>query len=177
MKFARGPCFFLSLLLACSARAIAQDSIQTHYIMPDALADGENRLAAITTELDNPTAAPSVSDAAKRFETLMHDSENGLLATSDGSEVSLRFWINDLPASRRKALLNAMDQLTDSTARQAMEDVKSSPFPDPIAYYAVARRYPMNAVAGDALKAAAAQSAAIGDNVTNAAFTAMAEGK
>ena len=174
----RAYCWSLLLIVTLALRpALAEDSLQTHYAAPDALPDAENRLAAIASELNNPTDAPTVADAAQRFDGLLHDSINGLLGNPDGSEIWIGSWIRDLNASRRQTLTGAMETLDGDAARQALDDLRAKPFADPAEYYAVARRYPLNAVKTDALRAGAAQFAAIGDELDAAALTSLMNGE
>ena len=156
---------------------MAEDSLQTHYAAPDALPDAGNRLAAIASELDNPADAPTVADAAQRFDGLLHDSINGLLGNADGSEIWIGSWIRDLSAARRETLSGALQSLDGTAAQQALDDLRAKPSADPMDYYAVARRYPMNAVKTDALRAAAGQFASLDDDVDAAALSAIADGE
>ena len=155
--YLRSSAFVCGYILSCLA--IAQNA---SFNPPAETFLNKNQLEPLKQAL----AAKNNADAAERIDALMHDSADQLMSIDGGSLVSVRLWVDSLPASQRQALMEDYDKLVGDGARAAVDAAALRPNRRPEDLLAAAADYPLTSANRDAIGQAALRALDLGDTAT-----------
>lgn len=140
------------------------------YAPPEASVDAANELEGIGREIGDRNFA----SAAQRLDALLAARADQLVGLSEGTLTSVSAWVDQLPSDRRNALGAAYAREFGNMARDALAALHKLRTPAAEELYAVARRYPLTAAAGQALADAGDVALAAGDLAAARAYWEMA---
>ncbi|MBC8107229.1 MAG: PQQ-binding-like beta-propeller repeat protein [Anaerolineae bacterium] len=149
------------------------------YSPPDLPAVAKNQLDVLSVEI----AQNNLADAAKRIDSLLKDSPDGLIASDDaaasstGGMISLQTWIEQLPEAQRTALTREYRVQFEDAASRSVRQLAERKSVEPAQFLAIARRYPFAPAATDAIVAAARRSAELGDTTGAANLFSLARAR
>ncbi|CAN5393948.1 hypothetical protein BH09PLA1_BH09PLA1_04230 [soil metagenome] len=171
------------------AAPVLPGAVAPRYSPPDLPAVAKNQLDVLNLEI----AQNNLADAARRIDSLLKDSPDGLTEADDtGGVISLQTWIEQLPEPQRAALSREYRvEFEDTDARgvrQLLERGTHQPesgrraavarvLAEPAQLLAIARRYPFAPSAIDAILAAARCSAGLGDSTAAADLFRLARAR
>jgi outer membrane protein assembly factor BamB len=106
----------------------------------------------------------NLADAVRRLDSLLHDTPDALLTSTDGGgTISLATWIDAVGADQRKLLSKEYDAQFGEVASRAVRKLNEKGSAEPAEFLSVARRYPFTSAATDAVVAAAHRCGDLGD--------------
>ncbi len=123
--------------------------------------DAKNQILPLTESIQQK----NWPDAGARIDAVIHDNPDALFSTEGGGGalVSMRAWVETLPAATRAALQPEYDKINGEAAKQAMEAAVTKPGVRPGDFIAVANAFPLSSVDGEAWGRAAMRAVDFGD--------------
>jgi len=125
--------------------------------------DESSMLAAQLQPLAGTIAPSAAADDAARFQSLLRDHGDDLIAGSAGRLVTVAEALRELPAANLSALTPSYRQQVDEQAAQMLRAAVADPSAGVERFYDIARRYPLSSSGGAALAAGADRAALRGD--------------
>jgi len=159
-----------AILLFCVSQGVSAPpagATAPRYSPPDLPAVAKNQLDVLGVEI----AQNNLADAARRIDSLLKDSPEGLIeiddadAANSGGMISLQTWIEQLPEAQRTALVREYRVQFEDAASRSVRQLAQRKSVEPAQFLAIARRYPFAPAATDAIVAAAQRSAELGDTI------------